>query len=25
MLPAWLALAGKPLMLVNRRQPPHDD
>ncbi|RTF26213.1 ion channel protein, partial [Serratia marcescens] len=21
----WLALAGKPLMLVNRRQPPHDD
>ena len=22
MLPAWLALAGKPLMLVNRRQPP---
>jgi H+/Cl- antiporter ClcA len=25
MLPAWLTLAGKPLMLVNRRQPPHDD
>lgn len=25
MLPAWLALAGKPLMLVNRRQPPRDD
>ncbi|WP_265555542.1 ion channel protein [Serratia grimesii] len=25
MLPAWLVLAGKPLMLVGRRQPPHDD
>ncbi|AGP45422.1 putative ion channel protein [Serratia plymuthica] len=25
MLPAWLVLAGKPLMLVGKRQPPHDD
>jgi len=25
MLPAWLVLAGKPLMLVGRRQTPHDD
>ncbi|CAI0696981.1 ion channel protein [Serratia ficaria] len=25
MLPAWLVLAGKPLMLVNKRQPPRGD
>jgi H+/Cl- antiporter ClcA len=25
MLPAWLVLAGKPLMLVGKLQPPHDD
>lgn len=25
MLPAWLVLAGKPLMLVGKHQPPHDD
>ncbi|MHA6382621.1 hypothetical protein ACX3V1_05695, partial [Escherichia coli] len=27
MLPAWLLLAGKPMMMVNRpkQQPPHDN
>jgi H+/Cl- antiporter ClcA len=25
MLPAWLVLAGKPLMLVGKLQPPHDN
>ncbi|RLM09828.1 ion channel protein [Gibbsiella quercinecans] len=25
MLPAWLVLAGKPLMLINTHRPPHDD
>lgn len=25
MLPVWLVLAGTPLLLVNKRQPPNDD